>query len=297
MTMTMPAPAELPFVTVIAPVFNGAACIDRLLDSLEKQDYPASRREFIIVDDASTDSTVALVQRRPGLCVLARQAHNRGSYAARNVGIERSRGTVLAFVDADCAPLPNWISEGVKALQAQGGGLIAGAVRIDATDPRDARQRIDQAFGIQQKFFALRQQFGATANLFVCRKVLDTVAGFDATVRSGGDKLFCLTSIARGAAFGYCATSEVAHAVRGSYRELLVKQTRISLGHVKLFPRWSRFCYIPLSCRPIESFDHHAFCRSGHWVFRLRFRVIYYSLEAVHLTVYAVGCMKAQLQS
>jgi len=87
-------------LSVIIPVYNGAATLPRCLAALH-----ASTRapdEIIVVDDASTDAS-AEVARELRARVIALTGTPRGSACARNRGAEQARGDVLVFVDADVA--------------------------------------------------------------------------------------------------------------------------------------------------------------------------------------------------
>lgn len=98
---------SLPFVSVIVPAYNAAATLPACLAALATQDYPRDRYEVIVVDDGSTDDTAAIAAAA-GLRVI-RQA-NAGPAAARNAGAAAAQGELLLFTDADCAPVPGWIS-------------------------------------------------------------------------------------------------------------------------------------------------------------------------------------------
>jgi glycosyltransferase involved in cell wall biosynthesis len=78
--------------------------------------------ELIVVDDGSTDETPALVERLAAGSVvpvhLLRQ-ENRGASAARNLGIRRARGELLAFLDSDDWWLPNKLALQAAAMEAQ----------------------------------------------------------------------------------------------------------------------------------------------------------------------------------
>jgi glycosyltransferase involved in cell wall biosynthesis len=285
-----PSESALPFVSVIVPVFNGADNIGTLLQALRAQSYPADRREFIIVDDCSTDTTVGAIEACGAEFRVVRCERNGGSYTARNHGLRAAVGSVIAFTDADCRPDLQWLAEGVQALTRQGGGLVAGAVSITPTDASSAIQRYDATFGIQQAFFAKKLQFGATANLLVERRVVTRVGGFDASLRSGGDRKFCRAAVALGETFGYCPLGVVRHLPRTSYSELAIKQIRISTGQVHIFPRWTRLYMFPLGARDPDSFDRSAFESCGAF-FKARFRAVYYSLEFLHVLVYGWGCL------
>lgn len=280
-----------PLVSVIVPVYNGSASINRLLDALEAQRYPVGLREFIIADDASTDDTLQKVETHAGHFQIVRCTPNKGSYVARNAALRQARGDILAFTDADCIPDPDWLSQGVSAMQRQGSGLVAGAVTITPRDVGSAVQYYDAAFGIQQAHFAKNLKFGATANLFVHRDSMARLGRFDETLRSGGDRKLCERGAAMGMPLRYCPQSNVHHLPRLSFWELAVKQVRISIGHAKIFPRWSRLHILPLRHRSTESLDRKALA-SRDLFFRLRFRTVYYTLEFIHLWAYFLATLR-----
>src|SRR5262245_1941316 len=91
----------LPLVTIIVPSFNYARFIYQSLDSVLAQTW--RNWECVVVDDGSTDDTRAVVmsyaERDPRIRYIHQE--NRGLSAARNKGIERSRGEFLQFLDAD----------------------------------------------------------------------------------------------------------------------------------------------------------------------------------------------------
>ena len=88
-------------VSVIIPVYNVAHYLEEALDSVLNQSY--GKLEIIIVNDGSTDEsgricdTYAEKDRR----VKVIHQNNKGLSAARNTGIERSTGQVIAFLDPD----------------------------------------------------------------------------------------------------------------------------------------------------------------------------------------------------
>lgn len=71
-------------------------------------DYPPERREILVVDNGSRDRTGQIVASYP--VTLLREVL-RGPAAARNRGIEASRGQLLAFTDADCVVTTRWLQE------------------------------------------------------------------------------------------------------------------------------------------------------------------------------------------
>jgi glycosyltransferase involved in cell wall biosynthesis len=61
----------LPFVSVIIPIYNGEADIPDLLRCLQAQTYPQDQIEYLLVDNGSTDRTLALLQAAPTMTLLA----------------------------------------------------------------------------------------------------------------------------------------------------------------------------------------------------------------------------------
>jgi glycosyltransferase involved in cell wall biosynthesis len=86
-------------VSVIIPVFNGAATIAATLESVFAQRFDG-RVEVIVVNDGSTDETRAVLQRFCGRIAVIDQ-NNRGVAAARNAGIRAAAGEYVAPLDAD----------------------------------------------------------------------------------------------------------------------------------------------------------------------------------------------------
>jgi glycosyltransferase involved in cell wall biosynthesis len=99
-----------PTVSVVIPTYNRAALIARSLHSVLNQSY----RDFevIVVDDGSTDETAGVVAGfRDQRITYTRLARNTGAGAARNVGIQASKGKFLAFQDSDDEWLPEKLSK------------------------------------------------------------------------------------------------------------------------------------------------------------------------------------------
>ncbi len=86
-------------VTVIVPLFQKAAHVERALDSVLRQTY--QQFEVVVVDDGSTDGGGERVARRGDPRIRVIRQDNRGAAAARNRGVEAARAPLVAFLDAD----------------------------------------------------------------------------------------------------------------------------------------------------------------------------------------------------
>lgn len=213
-----------PRVTVIVPVRDDAAGLQRLLARLAAQTLPAKQRELIVVDDASRDDAVGAVAERAGARVL-RLERAGGSYAARNAALARADGDVLAFTDADCLPRPDWLERGLAALESA--DLVAGHVEMLLSPRPTTAELIDLARHLHQER-NVAAGFGATANLLVRRVALDRLGGFEERVRSGGDHELGRRATAAGLRLVYAADAVVEHPARRSGRAVMRKSLRLA---------------------------------------------------------------------
>lgn len=87
------------FVSVIIPVYNGAALLAEAVASIQQQNYDPL--EIIIVDDGSTDNTAGVVADLQANNIRYVYQPNSGPAVARNTGLELAAGDIIAFIDAD----------------------------------------------------------------------------------------------------------------------------------------------------------------------------------------------------
>lgn len=100
-------------VSVIIPCYNGGRFLREALESALRQTRPPA--QVIVVDDGSSDDSVAVAQSVPGVRLIRQQ--NRGASLARNRGIEEATGEFLIFTDQDDRLLPDAIEIGLDALR------------------------------------------------------------------------------------------------------------------------------------------------------------------------------------
>lgn len=109
---------ELPLVSVIMPAFNAARYISEAMASVQAQTIAGW--ELLVVDDGSTDGTVAMVMNAavadPRIRLLATGGRGRGPAMARNLGLRASRGRYIAFLDSDDTWFPEKLAVQLRAL-------------------------------------------------------------------------------------------------------------------------------------------------------------------------------------
>ncbi|OQA93438.1 MAG: putative glycosyltransferase EpsJ [Microgenomates group bacterium ADurb.Bin219] len=92
------ATKNLPSVSIVIPTYNNAATLEECLRYLTQQDYPKSKIEIIIVDGFSKDNSLKIAKNYTGKVYMN---PDKVEEVGRVIGIEKSSGDVLGFVDAD----------------------------------------------------------------------------------------------------------------------------------------------------------------------------------------------------
>jgi len=109
-----------PTVSVIIPTLNRGWVLREAIESVLAQEY--ANVELIVVNDGSTDDTKDILAGYEGITVL--EQPNRGVSAARNSGVARSRGLLIAFLDSDDIWLPEKLSAQVDFFRKNPEALI-----------------------------------------------------------------------------------------------------------------------------------------------------------------------------
>lgn len=185
-----------PDVSVIVPIYNGAADVPELLNCLRSQTYPRDRVEYCLVDNNSGDRTadlLAAAARDENLTLHPLyETQIQSSYAARNTGIRAARGELFAFTDADCRPQPNWLSELVKPFTDPNIGIVAGEIQALPAQTllerhAETAETLSQKHTLNHSFCA----YGQTANLAIRRAAFQDVGLFRPYLTTGGDADIC----------------------------------------------------------------------------------------------------------
>lgn len=124
-------------ISVIIPVYNGAATIADAIESILCQTRAAD--EVIVSDDCSTDRTAEVSARYSGRVRYVRRAQNGGLSANRNTGVRASKGDWLLFLDHDDVLLPHALECLSKTAETTGAGVVYGFVLLRGSRPEQAR--------------------------------------------------------------------------------------------------------------------------------------------------------------
>jgi len=172
-------------VSVVIPVYNGRKTLPACLAGLQRQTHIPD--EVIVVDDGSTDGS-ARVAAQFGVTVLSQE--NAGPGAARNYGARVARGDVILFIDADCAPAPDWVE---AMLTAFANPEVAGAKGEYRThQPQLVARFVQQEY--QSRYDRMAGQsnidFIDTYSAGYRRQLFLDAGGFDTTFLKNQDQEF-----------------------------------------------------------------------------------------------------------
>jgi glycosyltransferase involved in cell wall biosynthesis len=112
-----------PLVSIVIPCYNAAPWVAQTIESALAQTWPA--KELVLVNDGSTDDSLAIARRYEAGGLRVIDQPNRGASAARNAGLGASRGEFIQFLDADDLLAPDKIARQLPRLLAGGPGVIA----------------------------------------------------------------------------------------------------------------------------------------------------------------------------
>ncbi len=101
-------------VSIIIPVYNAEQFLEETIISAMKQDYP--RKEIIVVDDGSNDQSISIAKKFEPNGIIVITQKNKGASAARNRGLNTSKGKYIQFLDADDSLSADKISNQIKLL-------------------------------------------------------------------------------------------------------------------------------------------------------------------------------------
>jgi glycosyltransferase involved in cell wall biosynthesis len=207
-----------PLVSVIIPSKNEEHIIKSCIDSIKSIEYDQSKIEIIVVDNGSTDKTV-FVAKSNGAIVLSNP--DISIAGLRNLGIKKSNGTILAFLDADMVVSRSWLTEAVSLLEDPNIGAVGGLLNI----PLNASW-IEK---IWDKHVSMRPKHGPThwlgsGNLIIRKSTLIDVGSWNENLTTCEDMDLCDRLIVNHKLFHIESASATHHSEIKSLRDLFLKE-------------------------------------------------------------------------
>jgi len=226
---TSPTERGSPAVSVVVCVHNGARDLPRLFSALALQTVARERFEVLVVDDASTDATPELAERESGVRLIRAPEHI-GLPRARNVGMAEAAAPLIALTDADTTPEPRWIELGIRRFEDSGADMLAGGIVVPVAHPPSIAELLDASSHFDQEDY-VKRGFGAGANLWLRRDLLERVGGFNERLAAygGDDNEFGQRATAAGAQLVYAPEVRLSHPPR-DLRGLIRKRYLLGFG-------------------------------------------------------------------
>lgn len=213
-----------PRISVIVPHYNDPVRLPLCLAALEAQSLERAGYEIIVADNDSPQgeqALKALIANRATLVIV----REKGAGPARNGGVVKAQGDILAFTDSDCLPDPQWLERGAAALDQFdiAGGRMQ--VRLDHDGPMTPTEAFETVFAFDNADYVKAKGFTVTANLFCRRADFEKVGPFRSDMSE--DKEWCHRATAMGLTLGYAPDAVVSHPPRRNWEELRTKFARI----------------------------------------------------------------------
>jgi GT2 family glycosyltransferase len=224
-----------PTVSVVVAAYNGEATLKECLTALEQLSYPDY--EIIVVDDGSKDATPEIIRQHS---VRSIHIPNGGLSRARNLGVGAARGEIVAFIDSDAHPDPDWLYYLVCSLEEQHAAAVGGP-NIAPPDAGFTAECVDCAPG--NPTHVLLDDESAEhipgCNMAYRKSALVDIGLFDPTHRAAGDDVdVCWRLLVRGHRIAFSPTAVVYHHRRQTVRDYLRQQKGYGYAEAHLQHRY-----------------------------------------------------------
>ncbi len=226
----MPNP---PRISVVICAYNAERTMDACLASLRELQYP--NYEVIVVNDGSTDRTLEISERYPEFRLFSQE--NKGLSVARNVGMEKADGEIVAYTDSDCVVDPDWLTYLAYVFVHKGFVAVGGP---NLPPPEDSAVAAYVAAAPGGPTHVLVDDEVAEhipgCNMAFTKKALLEIAGFDPLHRAAGDDVdLCWRLQNQGYPIGFSPAAQVWHFRRNTIKAYLKQQMGYGQAEAQLY--------------------------------------------------------------
>ena len=216
---------EMPLTSVVIIGKNEQDTIESCVMSIFNQTYP--NFEIIYVDDDSSDETMVKAQRLKNIipnknCKRYEVISASTGYPSknRNIGRKIAKGTVIAFIDADCIAEPDWLLNLVNKLP-NSCGVVGGPITLIHKSNSKITKVIDSVLtsflgsGGSAQFYKIKEDREVAAvpagNMAIHKHLLEKLGGFNEKLRYNEDSFLCYTARKLGFKVYFSAKAKVSH--------------------------------------------------------------------------------------
>ena len=216
---------EIPLTSVVIIGKNQQDTIESCIMSISNQTYPDF--EIIYVDDDSSDETMVKAQRLKNIvpnknCKRYEVISATTGFPSknRNIGSRIAKGTVLAFIDADCIAESDWLLNLVSKLPNDT-GLVGGPLTLRHRNNSNTTTAIDSVLtsflgsGGSAQFYEIKEDRQVTAvpagNMAIHKHLLEKLGGFNEKLRYNEDSFLCYSARKQGFKIYFSTKARVSH--------------------------------------------------------------------------------------
>ena len=257
-----------PIISIVIPTLNSAKTLQITLESIRNNNDTPSY-EILVIDQFSKDNTVDIAKKFGAKVLMIKE---RGAAIARNVGITKSRGEIIYFVDSDCILPPNTLSmltdffKKYKDADGVGGPLL----------PQESKNIIQKFANnnflnimqfpneLRKAEFRIFKGSLITGNCAYRRKLLVKIGAFDKTFKNYGEDIeLCWRAIKNGAILYFWPMIKVYHVFPDNLKRLTKQYFKWGIASSKLRKKfWNK--------GGIDLFVYYLFIKSFLKIFKWR---------------------------
>jgi len=234
---------DIPFVTIIIPMYNERAHISECLNSLIEQDYPPDRVQVLVLDglsvDGSRDIVHEFIQKHPSRKISMLDNPRRIPAAALNIGIQEAQGDVIIRLDAHSFVARDFIRKNVTYLSKTKATCVGGPIQSVARCflGQAIALAMSSPFGVGNAFFryAQREQYVDTVAFGAYNKaVFEEIGLFDEELIYSEDNEFNHRLRKHGGKIFLTPAIRSFYHTRESLKELWRQYYHYGFGKIKL---------------------------------------------------------------
>lgn len=245
---------SLPMISIIIPVKDEEKVVARLLKALLRLDYPAEKREIIIVEDGSSDGTVEIckeyARRYPEQVKLLRKPVSNGKPSALNYALKYVKGDIIAFFDADSVPEPDILRRAIAYFHDPSVAAVQGRLCSINADENMLTKFISYEEAVwSEAYLQGKDALGLFVHLrgscqFIRRSILMKLNGFDEGVLSE-DMELSVRLVKTGYKIRYASDIRSWQETPSSLRQLFRQRIRWFRGTMQVALRYGRLMSKP----------------------------------------------------
>jgi O-antigen biosynthesis protein len=227
--------SDYPHISVVVCTYNGAATLQECCEGLRNLNYP--NYEVIVVNDGSKDKSESIA-RKYGFKTIT--IENGGLSNARNIGWRAASGDIVAYIDDDAWPDPDWLHYLAHTYMTTDFAAVGGT-NIGPDDDGMIAEAVDHSPGGPTHVLINDRvaEHIPGCNMSFRKECLEAIGGFDTQFKIAGDDVdICWRIQERGWKIGFNAAAMVWHHRRNSVKRYLKQQYNYGKAEAMLEEKW-----------------------------------------------------------